>query len=456
MRSTATVRSVALLSLMALVLSACSGGFGGASPTTAPSEAASAAPSGEASASASAAAEPVTLTYLVDDTEATQARAQALADAYTALHPEVTFEIETRPGGTDGDNIVKTRLSTGEMTDIFWYNSGSLLQALNPNESLVDVSAEPWIANINESYIPTVSSGDAVFGAPAETAMGGGILYNKKVYADLGLEVPTTWAEFAANNEKIKEAGIAPVAATFGDTWTSQLFVLADYFNVQAAVPDFAEKYTMNQAHYADTPAALASFQRLQEAYDQGWWQEDFAATKLDGGLEAVATGTAAHYPMLTFVLGTIAENFPDQVNDVGFFAQPGDGANGATIWMPAATYIASTSEHQDVAKDFLGFIASVEGTEVLTEAIAPSGPYVINGSSLPADVLPAVKDIQTYLEANAAAPALEFLSPVKGPALEQITVAVGTGQYSAEEAAELYDQDVLKASQQLGLPGWE
>ena len=108
------------------------------------------------------------------------------------------------------------------------------------------------------------------------------------------------------------------------------------------------------------------------------------------------------------------------------------------------------------MAKDFLGFIASVEGTEVLTKAIAPSGPYVINGSSLPDNVLPAVKDIQTYLESDAAAPALEFLSPVKGPALEQLTVAVGTGQYSAEEAAQLYDQDVEKAAKRLGLPGWE
>ena len=446
-------RVAALAVASTLLLAACSGGFGGASPTTAPS---AETPSEAASPSASEAAAPVTLTYLVDDTEATQARAAALTEAYTALHPNVTFEIETRPGGTDGDNIVKTRLSTGEMTDIFWYNSGSLLQALNPAESLVDVAAEPWIANIAESYLPTVSAGDKIFGAPSETAMGGGVLYNKKVYADLGLEVPTTWAEFAANNEKIKAAGIAPVAATFGDTWTSQLFVLADYFNVQTAVPDFAEKYTANQAHYADTPAALASFKRLQEAFDKGWWQEDFAATKLDGGLEAVATGTAAHYPMLTFVLGTIAENFPEQVNDVGFFAQPGDGANGATIWMPAATYIASTTEHADVAKDFLGFIASVEGTEALTAAVPPSGPYVINGSSLPDTVLPAVKDIQTYLDANAAAPALEFLSPVKGPALEQITVAVGTGQYTAEEAAALYDQDVQKAAQQLGLPGWE
>ena len=82
--------------------------------------------------------------------------------------------------------------------------------------------------------------------------MGGGILYNKKIYADLGLKVPKTWAEFEANNDAIKAAGIAPVGATFKDTWTSQLFVLADYYNVQAAVPDFADEYTDNKIKYAD------------------------------------------------------------------------------------------------------------------------------------------------------------------------------------------------------------
>ena len=128
MRSWDLKRASVLVLTAAFATSACSGGFGGGS--AAPPSASEAAPS----AAASEAAEPVTLTYLVDDTEATQARAKALADAYTALHPNVTFDIETRPGGTDGDNIVKTRLATGEMTDIFWYNSGSLLQALNPTE----------------------------------------------------------------------------------------------------------------------------------------------------------------------------------------------------------------------------------------------------------------------------------------------------------------------------------
>ena len=124
----------------------------------------------------------------------------------------------------------------------------------------MDVSAEPWIANINESYIPTVSSGDAIFGAPSETAMGGGILYNRKIYADLGLSVPKSWDEFMANNEKIKAAGIAPVIQTFGDTWTSQLFVLGDFFNVQAAVPTFAEDYTANKAKYGALNPAQVRF----------------------------------------------------------------------------------------------------------------------------------------------------------------------------------------------------
>jgi raffinose/stachyose/melibiose transport system substrate-binding protein len=264
---------------------------------------------------------------------------------------------------------------------------------------------------------------------------------------------------FAANNDKIKEAGTAPICATYGDTWTSQLFVLADYYNVQAAVPDFAEKYTANEAHYADTPAAMAGFQHLQEAHEKDWYQKDFAADKFERGQELLATGECAHYPMLTFAVGTIVENFPDNAADVGFFAQPGTDAanNGATIWMPAATYIPKTTEGAklDAAKQFLAYVASVEGTEAMSAAVAPSGPYMIKGSTLPDDVPVAIKDMQPYIDAGLVAPALEFLSPIKGPALEQITVAVGSGINTAEEGADLYDQDVKKQGQQLGLPGW-
>lgn len=403
----------------------------------------------------------VTLTYLVDESQNTVDTVNALTEAFTEQNPNVEFVIETRPGGGDGDNIVKTRLATGEMTDIFWYNSGSLLQALNPSQTLVDLSDQPFVDNIADAFVPTVSQGDAIFGVPTGTGMGGGILYNKAVYEELGLSVPLTWDEFVANNEVIAEAGIAPVLATFGtgSTWTSQLFVLADYYNVEQAEPGFAERYTNNEAKYADTPAALAGFEYMEQAYELGWFQEDYATEQFEPGLELLANGEVAHYPMLTFVLSTIASNYPDQIDDIGFFAQPGNDpeANGVTLWMPAGTYIPQTTEgaQLDAALEFLAFIASVEGTDVITSAVTPQGPYLVDGATLPDDVLPAVQDLAAYIEAGDVYPALEFLSPIKGPNLEQLLVSVGTGQLTAAEAAENYDFDVERQAQQLGLPGW-
>ena len=62
---------------------------------------------------------------------------------------------------------------------------------------------------------------------------------------------------------------------------------------------------------------------------------------------------------------------------------------------------------------------------------------------------------VQKYLTDGKASPALEFVSPIKGPNLSQITVEVGSGIKSGKEGAALYDEDVKKQAQQLGLPGW-
>lgn len=399
-----------------------------------------------------------TLTMFIDNTPATLTAMQALAVAYTAQNPEITFDIEARPGGADGDNLVKTRLATGEMADIFLYNSGSLFQALNPTRSLVDLSDLPSQANILDSFKTVVTADGAQYGVPILTAMGGGILYNRPIYEELGLSIPKSWDEFMANNAAILAAGKVPVAQTYGATWSSQLFVLADYFNVQAEVPDFAGRYTNNEAKYADTPAAMRGFEYLQDVFEAGYLNEDFGAATFEDGLRMVALGEAAHYPMLTFAIGSIAETYPENTMDVGFFAQPGPSAdsNGLTVWMPAGLYIPADSENIDAAKAFLNWVATTEGCDIQTAAIGATGPYLVKDCALPADVNNVVADMLPYFQTEGAtAPALEFLSPVKGPALEQITVEVGSGIRPAAEAAAMYDEDVRKQAQQLGLPNW-
>lgn len=398
------------------------------------------------------------LSILVDNGPQSIATMEAWAEAYKAMNPDVTIDIEVRPGGGEGDNIVKTRLATGAMADVFSYNSGSLFQAINPTQNLLPLTDEAFQDGVQDSFKSVVSAGGEVYGAPFAPAMGGGIFYNKPIYEELGLEVPTTWDEFMANNEAIKEAGKVAVIQTYADTWTSQLFVLSDFYNVLADAPDFAEKFTANEAKFATTPAALRGFEKLQEVAEAGYFNADFGAATYADGVRMIAMGEGAHYPMLTFAVGAIAETAPDYLDDVGFFAQPGDSAesNGLTTWMPDSVYVAANTASPDLAKDFVSFIASPEGCDVRNEAVGATGPYMVAGCELPADVPPSVSDMLPYFqEGGQNAPALEFLSPVKGPALEQILVEVGTGSRDAASAAALYDEDVRKQAQQLGLEGW-
>ena len=400
-----------------------------------------------------------TIRVLVDNSEGSLKPTQAVAEAFHAKNPDINVDVETRPQGAEGDNVVKTRLSTGEMTEVFFYNSGSLFQALNPQQNLLPLTGEPWANQLEDIFKPTVSVGNELYGAPITGSTGGGILYNRKVYEKLGLQVPTTWAEFMANNAKIKAAGIDPVIQTYADTWTSQLFVLADFHNIAAADPGWAQKYTAGQVKYAQEPA-VKGFQRLEEVHKAGFQNKDYRSMKFEAGIKELASGKGAHFPILSGVVGNLAASDPEALNDIGFFGQPGDDAakNGATIWMPAGLYIPKSTEGAklDAAKKFLAFVVTPEACDVQTKAFPLSGPYMVTACEVPADAPQAVKDLVAYVDAGKVSTALEFQSPIKGPALEQITVEVGSGLRSAPDGAALYDKDVKKQAQQLGLPGWE
>ncbi|MFP3121757.1 ABC transporter substrate-binding protein [Ectobacillus funiculus] len=398
-----------------------------------------------------------TLTLLMDN------QSPAAMEGYKAVAAKfekkyhIKTEIETRPGGSEGDNLIKTRLSTGDATDLIAYNSGSLMQALNPEKNFVDLTNEPYMDTILDTFKTAVTVNKKVYGVPVGTFNSGGWFYNKKVYKELGLSIPKTWDELMANNEKIKAAGKTAVIGTYKDTWTSQVILLADNYNVLAESPSFPEDFTANKMKMATTPATLRSFEKLEEISKKGYMNKDFNATGYEAGLKMLAEGTGVQYPMISFALANLAKLYPDQIDDIGFFPQPGDSAdkNGITAWAPGAIYINKASEHVDEAKKWAEFFVSPESQQLYMSKATPDGPPAIKDVKLPDNVYAAVKDMIPYFDEGKTAPALEFLSPLKGPNLPQITSEVGGGMKSAKEGAAAYDQDVEKQAKQLGLKGW-
>lgn len=398
------------------------------------------------------------ISFLAGGNDATSvALANGLVDAFTKENPNITVKIDTRPAGADGDNLIKTQLSTGTMDDVFFYNSGSLFQALNPDSTLQPLTDEAWVKDLSDDFKTTVSTSKGVYGAPWGSTFDGGVLYNKKVYEQLGLKAPDTWADFISNSQKIKAAGITPVLQSYGDTWTSQLFVLADFANVNAADPKWAADYTANKAKFVDAPA-FSAFEHTAQVHDLGLLNEDFASLTNVDALKLLATGKAAQYPMISVVISNVVQNNPDNVNDIGYFAMPSDkGDSHATVWEANGAYIpkSTTGAKLDAAKKFVAFINSEAGCKVQDAAGTVAGPYAISTCKVPSNAPALVADEQKYQDAGKTSPALEFLSPVKGPNLEKILVQVGSGISSAKDGAALYDNDVKAQAQQLGLPGW-
>ena len=365
----------------------------------------------------------------------------------------ITVEVEFKPAGSEGTNLIKTRLLSGNMTDLMIYNVGSLLSALNPQDYFIDMAGTDLAATFDDSFTQAACFEGGLYAVPAGSASGGGVMYNMDIYEKYGLEVPKTWDEFIANLDVIKEAGeVTPLIGTFADAWTAQVPFLADNYQVMHNDPAFAEGFTSGEKKFATSEAAFRSWEKLEAT--QPYYNEDYMATTYDMGCDMLANGEGAHYIMTCGILQNIYTLYgEDVVNRIGVFPVPGDTEEetGLTVWTSGGLYGNKNSENADAVKAVMEFWTSDEALDVLVENSRPSGPFH-NGYELPDTVFKGVKDQMVYFEAGKTAPALEFLTPVKGANCDAICTELVTGQTTAEEAAKAYDEDCLKMAVQLGL----
>ena len=365
----------------------------------------------------------------------------------------IKIKVETHPSGYDGDNLIKTRLASGDMPDLIGYNSGALLKALNPSEYFIDISGEDFAQNLDDTYKSAVSVNGETYGIPFSSTQAGAVVYNKEMYEKYDLEVPKTWDEFLENCDVLKENGETAVLGTFADSWTSQVTFLGDCYNLLEGAPEFIEELEAGKAKFASTPAALRGFENTADLTE--YFNADYLAATYDDGCDIMANGEAAHWIILTQSLSNIYELYGDDVNKLGVFGIPGDDADnaGLTLWMPTSIYGNKNSDNQEAILKFMEFYTSEEALDAYTSAILPDGPYCIKGYELPEEAYDAVsEDMQAFVDAGKTHVAMEFLTSVKGANCYQICQELGSGQTTAEEAAAKYDEDCAKQAKQLGL----
>lgn len=376
-----------------------------------------------------------------------------MAAATEALGME--FEIEINPGGAEGDNILKTRMMSGDLSDLMVYNSGSKLHDLNPAKGFLDISDWSVIKKFDDAFIQAVTVDGAIYGTPQTSTFAGAVIYYKPDYEELGLEVPHTWDEFLANCQTLSDAGKTPVYFTGGETWSNQVLMLGDYYNVLAAEPTFAEDYTKGTAKYAGVPTATRSWTKYEELV--GFLNADKSVAKATDAEFAIGNGEATHWITLTQMLPKVIAN-TENPDDIGVFGVPGDDADnhGLTVWEPMSWYVNKESENIEAVHAFLDFYYEESSLDLYFGIYGADGPSCIKGYELPETVCSAVRvDMQAYFNEGKTCPALEYMSPIKGTACEQLTTAVGLGQMDAVEAAQAYDEDCKKSAIQLGYD-WE
>lgn len=367
----------------------------------------------------------------------------------------IKVNLEQVPGGEDGDNVVKTRLASGDMADLLSYNCGALLSTLNPAEYFTDLT-DRYASTLDENFVKAAGVDGKLYGIPATCSQAGAVLYNREMYKKYNLEVPKTWEQFLENCKILKENGETAVLGTDGDSWTSQMPFLADQYNIDVVEPDFAQNFTEGKAKYSSSETAGKSFQKIEDLIP--YMNEDHMATTYDDGCDIMMDGAAAHWIILTSALSNMNELYGfEKVDQLGCFPVPGDNADkvGLTIWEPNAIYENKNTEHADAVKAFMDFYISEEGLDVQSAAQPPYGPYLVKGYSLPDDVYFAVKETQQYIDNGHNGTALEFKTAVKGPNCASICQELASGQTTAKEAAAKYDEDCKKQAVQLGL-NWQ
>lgn len=212
------------------------------------------------------------------------------------------------------------------------------------------------------------NSEEALIGIPYGMQATGVMYYNKKILAENGIEVPTTWKEFVEASKKLKAKGITPLEVGDKEGYTSTWVVCQMLGNLMG--PDDIRKLSSGEEKISGENFTKA-LKIWKEYVDAGYTNVDYLTKSEGEGIQAFIQGEAA---MLIHGNWSALE-YNAMGDDVGVVRIPAiEGPAEYKDYMYSQPNInlvvPSYANNKEQAVDFIKRLAAPEFTQKSNEAL--------------------------------------------------------------------------------------
>lgn len=289
---------------------------------------------------------------------------ESIIEGFKAENPGVT--VENQVSTDDYEDLMKAKMAANHLPDVFMTHGWSVMRY---SKYLLPLNDEPWAKDIVQGLYSSIQDADGNIYVLPNTIAWTGVLVQKELLDELGLEIPKTVEEFYHCCEVAKEAGYVGVYMAGKDT-RSPAYVL----NLMA--PSFL----LNGPEADEIGATLQG-----GTFDWNKWAEvnGFLMDLKDKGYLNVDCGTAdtvyqsemlvAKEALFVFQRNSVLlEAWDiDPEAKLGFIPMPAKDASEEPYLVGGESQafgIWKDSQVIDIAKAFLAYMARPENIKLIAE----------------------------------------------------------------------------------------
>lgn len=319
----------------------------------------------------------VTLNFWhISTTASGKAYQENLARKFEKKHPNVTVKVQAIQT-EDYDGKLQTAMQdSSSAPDVFLSRGGQKLSDMVEAGQVMDLSDK--LSKSVQSRLSDTLSVQKVqgkqYGVPVMLSPGG-FFYSRDLFKQAGIErPPANMAEFSQAVQKLKDAGIAPIALGAKDAWPAAHYWY--WFALRECAPATFNS-TVKTKKFEDKCWTKAG-QDLDELAKTSPFNEGFLTTSAAQGANSSAGLLANHKAAMELMGSWEPMNMMDlapngKMDDLGFFAFPdvSGGAGDQSAMMGGSDGYACSVNAPKECVDFLDFIVNKDNQEEYYKAFS-------------------------------------------------------------------------------------